>query len=115
VLAGCGGDAGLGTVTGKVTFNNQPLVSGTITFLPANGRPAHGKIKDGEILDVTTYRPNDGAVLGSHKVLIQSVHNPDDMYAPRKSLIAEKYGDLKLSDLTAEIKPGSNEVKFNVH
>lgn len=112
VLSGCS-QGGTNRVTGKVTFNGQPLFKGNISLLPANGRPAHGTIKNGEIVDMTTFTANDGALPGSYKVTIRALSS-DDMYT-QKSLIHEKYGDPNRSGLTAEIKSGENVLSFNVN
>jgi hypothetical protein len=37
-LVGCSGRSNRGVVTGTVTFDGQPLKSGTIRFIPADGR-----------------------------------------------------------------------------
>jgi hypothetical protein len=46
-VSGCG--SSVATVSGKVTFDSQPLANGTITFLPADGATATagGKIENG--------------------------------------------------------------------
>ena len=45
---------------------------------------------------------------------VQAVTNADDMYAKHKALVPERYGNPEKSDLTAEIKPGKNELKFQL-
>lgn len=116
VLWGCGGGGDgpvTAPVTGTVTYKGQPLAQGTITFYPASGRPAYGKIQNGRIVEVTTLTTNDGATVGPNKVTIQSVEGLEDMYKPAKWLIPERYGSLQQSGLTAEIKPGqTNELTF---
>jgi len=113
--AGCGGSDQPPTapVTGSVTYKGQPLAQGTIAFYPASGRPAYGKIENGEIVEVTTFTPNDGAPVGPNNVAIQAVEGLDDMYKPAKWLIPERYGNPQQSGLTADIKDsGTNEVTF---
>jgi hypothetical protein len=48
LAAGCGGGSGA-TVTGTVTFNGQPVESGTISFFPEDGKsaPAGGEVHNG--------------------------------------------------------------------
>jgi hypothetical protein len=113
-LAGCSKGPALATVTGTVTYKGQPLKEGTITFIPADGRSATGKIVAGKITEVSCYDINDGVPVGKHKVLIHSAQEGADMYAPSKSLIPEKYGSLDKSELTADIKPGENTVTFDL-
>jgi hypothetical protein len=47
-VAGCSGDSKHGTVSGAVTFDNQPLVKGTISFIPTGGETASA---DAQIVD----------------------------------------------------------------
>jgi hypothetical protein len=113
-LAGCSKGPDLAQVTGAVTYKGQPLKEGTITFVPSDGRAATGKIVDGKITEVTSFEPGDGVPIGSHKVVIQSIPSAEDMYAPAKSAIPEKYSSLTNSGLSAEIKPGENTVNFDL-
>jgi hypothetical protein len=48
--AGCSSDSSKGTVSGTVTLDGQPLKSGLIRFIPADGRTptAEATITDGE-------------------------------------------------------------------
>lgn len=108
LLSGCSRGPTLGKVSGTVTYKGQPLKEGTITFIPADGRSATGKIVDGKITDVTCFETNDGVPVGSNKVLIQAIVPGADMYAPVKSLIPDRYGSLEKSDLKAEISAGEN-------
>ncbi|MGL4555105.1 MAG: hypothetical protein ACRC33_28400 [Gemmataceae bacterium] len=124
LIAGCGSN--LGQVTGTVTYEGTPLADGTIIFETTGARPATGKIVAGKITDVMTSRPGDGVPPGSHKVAIHAIEaagsavaaNPGDKTGiasmQTKSLIPAKYGDPATSGLTAEIKPGSNELKFEL-
>ena len=117
LVLGCGrGDLPtLGHVKGTVTYQGKPLAEGEIIFYPATGRPAYGKIKDGEIVDVTTLESNDGVTAGTNQVGIQSVEGGDDMYAEVKWLIPQRYGNPKQSGLTADIKQGeTNELTFTL-
>ncbi len=97
-------------VQGTVSYKGQPLAEGTIVFHPAKGRSGSGKIKDGKIIEVTSYEPNDGLPVGQYRVTIESVTGAGDMYAERKSLVPALYGDVEKSGLTADIK----DVKENV-
>jgi len=115
-LAGCGGGGPeLVPVKGTVKYKGQPLPTGSITFHPAKGRPATGTIKDGAIQDVTTVTAGDGATAGTAKVTVQANSGGGDMYAPRKSLIPDKYGDPEKSGLTAEIKAGGGDLAFDLN
>jgi hypothetical protein len=49
-VGGCSPDSGKGTISGTVTLDGQPLTSGLIRFVPADGRTptAEATITDGE-------------------------------------------------------------------
>ena len=72
VLAGCGGDSGAGKVhvSGKATFNGQPIPAGQITFTPAagnSGPQGYAEIKAGQY---DTAQGGQGTTGGSHDVRI---------------------------------------------
>ncbi|WZO96585.1 hypothetical protein EP7_003585 [Isosphaeraceae bacterium EP7] len=76
----CGPDNGLtlAKVSGKVTFNGQPVENGTIFFMPdeskgTEGPPAVGSIIAGGHYIMSTESSGDGVIVGSHKVGITGV------------------------------------------
>ena len=116
LLPGCGGGGPtVAPVSGTVQYNGKPLAQGEISFHPTNGqRPAYGKIKDGEIVEVKT-ADQEGVIVGPCQVKVTSVEPAADMYTPSRSLIPQRYADPKKSGLTADIKTGqTNEVKFDL-
>lgn len=118
LIAGCtaSDNTPTGKVKGRVTYKGQPLKEGTIVFHPSDGRSGVGQIRDGEIVNVTTYEPGDGAPFGPCNVSIQAMSNATDMYAPRKSLIPEKYASAEKSGLTADIIEGQETtVEFDLN
>jgi hypothetical protein len=113
LASGCGPKSDrpkLVPVSGTVSYKGQPLADGTVSFRPQKGRAGMGKIKDGKIIEVTSYELNDGLPVGQYKVAVQSMSNADDMYAEHKSLIPEKYSDVEKSELTADIKDAKENV-----
>src|SRR5438045_7936151 len=70
VLAGCNRGPKMVPVTGKVIYNGRPLEFGVVMFQPPSGQPAQGKIQPDGTFNLSTYRLNDGVVLGKHKVRI---------------------------------------------
>jgi len=128
LLAGCGGKPKLAPVQGTVTLDGAPLKNGSITFESPGNRPATAKIVDGKIVEATTFEPNDGVAVGSHKVAISANEeaasavaanpgdsiNPGANYMGGKSIIPARYNNPETSQLTAEIKPGDNGVEFKL-
>jgi hypothetical protein len=100
-------------VTGRVTYNGQSLSEGQIVFVPSSGRSAFGKIKDSEIVDVSTFGKGDGVILGRAQVGIKCVTNMFSMEGQHDELSPKQYNDPEKSGLTVDVKPnGPNE--FNI-
>ncbi len=122
----------MGTVHGTVTFEGKPISEGSIIFEVSGARPATGKIKDGKIVDVTTFTPDDGVAVGEAAVAIYAksgtaatavAASPDAnqgklakgyMGAGQASLIPERYNNPSTSQLTCVIQPGENELEFDL-
>jgi hypothetical protein len=121
-LAGCSGESRFETaaVQGKITYRGKPLSSGTIMFVPKDDRPsAVGEIQPDGVYRLTTYRENDGAVLGDHAVMITAVEDnanklPEERSGLPQLLIPLKYASHTESGLTAEVKAGSNSIDFTL-
>jgi hypothetical protein len=133
LLLGCGGDPSkpkLGRVSGKVTYNGQTVTKGTVSFVPNSGpgaqtgQPATGEIGSDGSYALTTFENNDGAVLGEHKVLVQSREEdpalkgggmpiPDARgnfkLKPPKHLVPQKYQTADQTPLRFTVKEGSNK------
>jgi len=124
VLAcGCSDRPTLAPVKGTVTLDGKPLASGTVMFETKGARQATGKIVKGEIVEVTTYAPNDGLTVGQHNVAVVSIEEaakPGDGkvtkgdYMSGKSLIPAKYNDPNASGLKVDIKNGENAVELKL-
>src|SRR5262245_35621215 len=75
---GCGPNDGIGKrfpVSGRVTYKDQPLKSGSVNFFPEDpntGRPATGVIEADGSYQLTTQTPSDGAMGGKYKVAISA-------------------------------------------
>ena len=115
-ITGCGGGGPVvAPVSGTVTHKGTPLKEGGITFVPAEGRSAFGRIVDGQIVEVTTLKTGDGVIVGKATVGIQATTNLGKMQGPHTPLIPPRYFDPATANLTAEIKDGSaNELKFEL-
>jgi hypothetical protein len=129
LLSGCNSGPTLAPVRGTVTLEGKPLAKGTIRFEGVGKPSATGKIVDGQIVEVTTVRPNDGVALGAQEIAIWAqeeassavIANPGEAskagganYMVGKSLIHSDYNNPKTSGLTADIKSGTNELKLEL-
>ena len=94
-------------VEGTVTFEDKPILSGEITFIPNETEisPARGIIKDGQF----TIKLK----AGKHKVEITSKRGKGPLGdGVIKQYIPERYNTL--TDLTFEVKPGTNTASFRL-
>jgi len=120
-VVGCSGSGLPDTarVTGLVTYKGKPVAEAQVSFIPARGRPASGATGTDGRFTLTTFRPNDGALLGEHTVTIAKTvpvaGQEGAPYAKRQSVIPEKYGNLRKSPLKATVTAkGPNEFNFDL-
>lgn len=118
LTAGCGGGAGsdqpdLGTVTGVVTMDGDPLSGVTVTFTPTEGRPSNGVTDEAGKYELGYLRDIKGAVIGTHSV---SITTPQEAPTPPgqkyKDPIPAKYN--AQTTLTEEVKAGDNTIDFKL-
>ena len=120
VVAGCGGNnKKTAVVRGSVTYNGKAVPSGTISFIPEEGRSATGEIRPDGSFTLTTYRKGDGAILGQHKVVIVAMEDnanrlPEARSPLPPSIIPVKYTSLATSDLRADVKDQENTINFKL-
>ena len=115
-LAGCGGADGpdLGTVTGKVTLDGQPVSRAVITFTPEKGPPSYGGSNAEGQYRVFFTADKTGAVIGRHSVTIEQGNvSTDDNGKPLPdqniTKIPKKYAG-KAGALSVDVKPGDNVI-----
>ena len=135
VFLGCGPGKPAGArptkkVTAVVTYKGSPVQGASVTFIDQSDKPivATGMTDAQGKAVLKTYVDGDGAVLGSHKVLIskmeavggQSVDVDDPKYDPNappstvKYHLPQKYS-LNTSGLTAEVSAsGPSEFTFDL-
>jgi len=120
--SGSGDDLPRQPVSGTVTLDNQPLASGTISFIPASGSGGGGgTITDGKF----SIGREGGLVPGSYNVAINAAATQGEQTKPKmaggtrkesqlaKELIPAKYN--ANTELKAEIKKGgNNDLKFTL-
>jgi hypothetical protein len=136
--AGCGGASGAANrektipVTGKVTYNGEPVADATVTLVPdapppdaIGKRAAFGRTDSSGRFSLRTFEPDDGAVPGKYKVTVTKYEvsssgavatseedyvPPEEMEedsAPPKSLLPEVYSKANSTTLTADVADGA--------
>lgn len=129
---GCGpsGDQPeLGTVTGKVTLDGEPLVGVAVVFQPVSGRPARGMTNSEGMYELTYIRKTKGTKVGSNRVEIapseegeetEEATESGDEAAPAaeakpksaKRAVPARY-NVK-SELQVDVKSGANTFNFDL-
>lgn len=118
-LTGCGGggDGQLPTTKaeGTVTLNGQPLKSGTILLHPVEaGKHATGVVQDGKF-SLSTYAPQDGAVIGRHKVVLQVPEvTADGDVIPAEQRPPAEYASQETTPLTVEVSADGPPLKIEI-
>jgi hypothetical protein len=119
LLSGCGGDAGeLPTVrvSGTLSVDGKPVSTGTVHFVPANGRPATGIVQDGKFT-LSTYKEGDGVAPGKNRISVEVVQEvpTKDGDTTAKSLIPAKFTNPDESGLQLEVPPGGySNLQINI-
>ncbi len=120
LLAGCGRGMPMGQVSGRVTFEGNPVTEAQLVFQPERGPAASGLLDADGRYRLSTHAPGDGAVQGLHRVTIvpaeagvqlQPGQPPAPPSAPKFNLPNE-YLRPETSGLTADVKAGSNTFDF---
>ena len=105
-------------VNGRVKFQDGGdvgvLAGYSITFeSDAQKVSGFGEVQADGTFAISTYGADDGAVPGRHRIAITPpLPEPEKALPP--PAIAAKYGDLATSGLTADIKPGTNQVTLEL-
>ena len=120
VLAvGCNG-SNLASVKGKVTYNDKPVTSGTISFISEDRPAAYGDLQPDGTYELHTDKPGDGATPGSYKVIVVAMQDQENLLPEERSplpapTVPIKYTSLATTDLTAEVVKGKeNVIDFNL-
>lgn len=134
-LAGCGrGYPPCGVVVGNITIDGKPVDQGQICFFPESGRPATGAVQPDGSYRLTTFDPEDGAIIGRHRISLdvkrisyqgkipqsfeEEVAQMKQGGSPKDYqlhwLVPEKYSRAETSGLTVDVKPGENRINFQV-
>jgi hypothetical protein len=117
-VVGCGGGGPrIVKVSGTVLLDGKPLnlppgVQAFVQFVPPGAKPASGSIdpQTGRF-SLTTYKPDDGCVVGDHKVavIIRAMAGNESF-----SLIDEKYEKPETSGITVKIDGPTDKLEINL-
>lgn len=114
LLGGCGGSGKPeGSVAGKVTYNGNPVTSGTVNFLSTAGVGADAQIKNG------AYQVNGPLAAGEYSVYLApplpTPQPPGTKVAPPPQFeVPAKYQDAKQSGLKVVVKAGKNDLPVEI-
>jgi len=97
-------------VSGQVLFTDgEPVRTGTIELESKEfGTTASGTIQDDGTFVLGTYKSNDGAAAGEHRVIVVQIIISDGITKHTKDHgrpVSPQYGDYSTSGLTVEVKP----------
>ena len=125
-LTGCGSGVPMGKVSGKVTYNSQPVKDGDLTFVPVAGpadkdaprQPGIAAIENGSFT-ATTVKPGDGLGVGKYNVSFNARNPPweapeYDGVGPPPEAPKSEYAGLVPKETQVEIKAGSNDLNVEL-
>ncbi|WP_425398652.1 hypothetical protein [Aeoliella sp.] len=123
--SGCNDRPELGTVAGSVMLDGKPLKFGKVMFQHVEGgQPATGEIQPDGSFVLSTFRPEDGAIVGAHRIRVVCYTSQDPARRAAEGpagdalgelLIPESYSSLGASGLSAEVPPeGLSEFKIDL-
>jgi len=107
ILIGCGG-RGTTPVRGVITLEGTPVAGATVLFMPDGEdgcRPASGFTSSDGTFRLTTYKPDDGALPGNYRVLIQKTVAAKDPGAAARSALERAKAKIEERSLQKRRKP----------
>lgn len=125
VVAGCGPGVDpkapkLQPVKGTITLDGKPLANADIIFIPTAGGVESSGHSNAEGQYELSIRNQSGAVAGNHRVAISKRVREDGSEFPQdrsnmgvgKEILPMKYTSQSLTELTAKVDEGENEIDF---
>ena len=120
-VGGCGRPQ-TAPVSGTITVDGAGVGPGTVIFLPAEGSrftdSAMGHFGADGRYQLSTFSSDDGAILGTHRVIVQARADTESEYGEESDIdqnaIPLLYADPKMSGLTAEVQPGENTIDLEL-
>ena len=107
----------LGTVSGTITLEGEPLPNAKVLFQPGpGGSPSEGRTDSNGKYELQYGIDKPGALVGEHVVRITTYQlereTADGPLILTKESVPAKYNEQ--SELTREVKPGHNELNFEL-
>lgn len=117
VIAGCQRGPELGTVSGVIRVNGQPLPYAYVQFQPTTPPRIYGSAyADAEgRYELQFSESQMGAPVGQHRVSIQAARGdelPDDAPGSVRIQLPASYNES--TELVRDVKPGHNEIDFDL-
>jgi hypothetical protein len=116
LVGGCNSEKlpGLGRVTGTITIDGKPVPEAVVIFTPkeAGATASMGRTDSSGQYELYYSRGTKGAKIGAHNVSVSDYHETGDGDTPQihKETIPARYN--VMTELTADVKGGSNTVDF---
>ena len=112
-VTGCFRGPKLGTVTGTVTLDGEPLENAEVVFQPTGGSPSVATTDSAGQYELEYTKDKPGAVVGTHIVRITTQttsidESGNEVQIPQR--VPERYN--YRSELFREVKPGENKIDF---
>ncbi|RLT12128.1 MAG: carboxypeptidase regulatory-like domain-containing protein [Planctomycetota bacterium] len=115
-LSGCGGEKNQAVertaavpVKGKVSLKGKPMTQGSISFEPIDGgREAHGTIGADGTFSLSTFKADDGAIRGSHRIAVKASGGG------KKDLVPLKYQSYSSSGIEIEVSDGKTDYPIDL-
>lgn len=110
LLVGCNRGLQVAPVAGRVTLDGKPLKFGSVMMQSGSGgQAAIGEIQPDGSFVMSTFRPEDGAIVGQHRIRVTCFSAQDPAVRATagdtlgKLLIPQKYTVFSASGLTADV------------
>lgn len=118
LVSGCTQGPELGDVTGTISMDGEPVENAYVTFLPMfpEGMELVGKTDSQGVFDVKYSADRNGVPPGKYQILLSTLDDIKEE-SGRNRKVPERFPKVYVnndSPLTFEVKPGPNDVSFDV-
>jgi hypothetical protein len=121
-VAGCSDSPyELAPVQGRVTIEGQPLAHAKLMFSPVDaadnlnpGKPAFGLVQEDGSYSLTTFHPNDGAVVGEHWVTIVNLKQDSSRIEPESNRDRLQFSKLAVPRTVTVVAGQTNRIDLSL-